>query len=294
MAKIVILQGLPASGKSTRAKEIRDEGNSVRINKDLLRKMLHFDKWTGKNEDQTRHASLVLAKYFLSQNISVIIDDTNFNEGTIQSWKNLAAECDAKIQYERMDTPVDECLKRDASRFIDGTSVGAHVILGMALQYNLYPKPENGFVLCDLDGTLCDIRHRLPFVKVTDGEKKDWKAFFDAIADDGINLGVMDMVLRYEEQGHQIFFVSARPDNYRDATENWLAAAFKGYVPHRAVFMRHAGDRRPDTEVKKDMYERLFKDKYPIEAIIDDRPSVIRMWRDQGLNVIDVGSGVEF
>ena len=42
MSKMVIMQGLPASGKSTRAEEIeRSMGNAVRINKDLLRTMLH-------------------------------------------------------------------------------------------------------------------------------------------------------------------------------------------------------------------------------------------------------------
>jgi tRNA uridine 5-carbamoylmethylation protein Kti12 len=49
------MKGLPACGKSTKAEEIiRNAGNTVRINKDLLRTMLHFDKFTHVNEEHTR------------------------------------------------------------------------------------------------------------------------------------------------------------------------------------------------------------------------------------------------
>ena len=42
-----IMRGQPASGKSTKAKEIFEkDGNAIRLNKDLLRKMLHFNVWS--------------------------------------------------------------------------------------------------------------------------------------------------------------------------------------------------------------------------------------------------------
>ncbi len=58
--------------------------------------------------------------------------------------------------------------------------------------------------------------------------------------------------------------------------------------------MRRSGDKRPDTEVKQQIYDTYFKDKYNIAYVIDDRPSVIQMWRSNGLEVIDVGEGVDF
>ena len=292
MAKMIIMRGLPASGKSTLAQEIvAKEGNTVRINKDLLRMMLHFDKFTGKNEGQTRDAARALARTFLTQpngGANVIIDDTNLNPGTMQSWKDLAKEVGAKIQHVEVDTPMEVCLERDRAR---ERRVGDHTIVGMALQYGLYPKPQKGIVLCDLDGTLCDIRHRLHHVK---GETKDWKAFFAGIPEDALNDNVHDMVLDYHSKGYPIIFLSARPDKYRKETEEWIRAAFDGIQIHEAVLMRPSNDTRPDTEVKKGMYEKYFKDKYPIQLVIDDRPSVIRMWREQGLNVVDVGEGVDF
>ena len=58
--------------------------------------------------------------------------------------------------------------------------------------------------------------------------------------------------------------------------------------------MRRGTDKRPDTEVKKQILDTYFPDKSVIHTVIDDRPSVIRMWREQGLKVIDVGEGIEF
>jgi hypothetical protein len=58
--------------------------------------------------------------------------------------------------------------------------------------------------------------------------------------------------------------------------------------------MRRADDMRDDTIVKKQMLDTYFPDTSKIEAVIDDRPPVIRMWRENGLNVIDVGKGIEF
>lgn len=288
MSKIIIMQGLPASGKSTLAQEIlKSDGNAVRINKDLIRTMLHFDRWSGKNESITRDASRTLAKHFLAAGKNVIIDDTNLNEHTLQSWKDLARESNAKIEYERLDTPMEECLLRDAAR---PNKVGRHVIVGMAMQNGLYPKPKTGFVICDLDGTLCDIRHRLHFVKRPEGEKKDWKSFFAEIPNDTPRSMVVTIIMDYIDKGHELFLVSGRPDTYRKETENWIA----NLVPYKALFMRRADDKRPDTEVKSDILRSHFKDYSLIKAVIDDRPSVIRMWKEQGLNVIDVGDGTEF
>lgn len=282
------MRGLPASGKSTRAKEIMEEsGNVVRINKDLLRTMLHFDKWSGVNESITRNVSRAIAKSLLESGTNVIIDDTNLNDGTFQSWKDLANQVEAKIEVSITETPMEECLLRDRNR---ENRVGDHVIIGMALQNGLYPEPEKGFVLCDLDGTLADIRHRLKYVQ---SEPKDWKSFFAHISEDIPRLEIIDLVKRYSEDGFDVFVVSARPDNYRKETEEWLEANIQG-KPYKAVLMRKAGDRRPDTETKADILSTYFKDLSKIHVIIDDRPSVIRMWKEKGLNVMDVGSGVEF
>ena len=50
MSKLLILKGLPASGKSTYAKELVSKGWK-RVNKDDLRSMIDGGKWSKKNEE---------------------------------------------------------------------------------------------------------------------------------------------------------------------------------------------------------------------------------------------------
>lgn len=292
--KLWIMRGLPASGKSTRAEEIvRTSGNTVRVNKDLLRMMLHFDRWSGRNEGATHAAARALA-FEMLRTRNVVIDDTNLNPGVLQSWKELARAANADqampdVQAEVIDmTGVDaeECVRRDAQR---EKRVGKTVVRGTALRYGLHRFEPNSVVLCDLDGTLCDIEHRLPHLRCA---PKDWKAFFGAIPQDVVRVGTRALLHAHVEHGRIIVFVSARPDTYRDETETWLAAHVG--LPYYALFMRRGGDRRDDEIVKAEILDTYFQDRSAIHAVIDDRPRVIRMWRVRGLNVIDVGAGVEF
>ncbi len=289
MSKMIIMQGLPASGKSTRALELQLEmGNAVRINKDLLRTMLHFDKFNGRNEGITGDAARALARHFLTHDVNVIIDDTNLNPRTLQSWKDLAKELEAKVQIEKLDTPVIECVLRDNAR---EKQVGSTVIKNMALQYGLMTI-EGGIVICDIDGTIADTEHRTHFVKKPEGEKKDWKGFFGAMADDPVRKDVQEMLIGFYNQGLTIVFLSGRPDTYKQVTLDWLQRHNLTFA--FTLIMRRADDKRDDTEVKKEMLDRYFPDHSKIHTVIDDRPSVIRMWKENGLNVLDVGKGEEF
>ena len=47
--------------------------------------------------------------------------------------------------------------------------------------------------------------------------------------------------------------------------------------------MRAGQDRREDSIIKKEILDKMPKAK--IELVLDDRPRVIRMWRDNGLEV---------
>lgn len=278
------MRGLPASGKSTKAKEIVKEfGNVVRINRDLLRKMLHFDTWTGVNEGLTVKAQKALVEEFLTNsNRVIIIDDTNLNPGTLESWKQYAKGKDIPYQVITMDTPIAECIKRDKKR---ENGVGSDIIIKMARKAGLYTSVFKD-VLVDIDGTLADLTHRLHFVEKT---PKDWKGFFAEMAHDAPRLDVIKKVKKLSKL-HNIVLVSARPEAYRPETKAWLK---KYKIPYETLIMRPNGDSRPDNEIKQDMLNTYLK-KDMIEMVIDDRPRVIRMWQENGLKVDDVGKGVEF
>lgn len=294
MAKLIMMRGLPASGKSTKAQEIVEQGGWVRLNRDLLRKMLHYDKWSGRNEGITVDAEKDLARALLKADTNVVVDDCNLGQEHRDMWSAIAKESEAKFEVVEMATPVSTCRFRDQER---ENRVGADVITNMALRYGLHPKPEKGYIFCDLDGTLCDISHRLPLVKgLAEGEKKDWKRFFERIPYDKPRMDVMKMLQDYQREGYDIVFISGRPDTYKKHTLVWLITHTERYLPKGflTIIMRRGHDKRPDNEVKQDILNMYFPDRSQVHMVIDDRPSVIRMWKENGLPVTDVGQGIEF
>lgn len=245
--------------------------------------MLHFDKWSGQNEKATIGAQNAIVRQMLHANKNVIIDDTNLGESHLERWKEVACQNDANFGHKHFNTDVRECIKRDENR---EKKVGRAVILNMAMQYNLVPELKN-IVVCDIDGTVADCEHRRHFVQ---GEK-DWKGFFSAMAEDTPRLDVYEkaMDLAVANDG-ELIFVTARPEDYREVTEKWLE---KHGMDHLHMIMRPSKNTRPDTEVKQTILEKYLK-KYNIIKVFDDRPSVIRMWQENGLEVEDVGQGEEF
>lgn len=282
-----MMRGLPASGKSYRAKELLKQGGDfVRVNKDLLRKMLHNNKFNWKNESLTNKAQTAIVEMALLEGKNVIIDDTNLGDRHKEKWSQLARGFGAKFEIVDMNKEVDiyECLARDLVR---EKKVGRDVILNMAMQYGLFPALNN-IVVVDIDGTVADCKHRQHHVRK---DPKDWKAFFSEMGSDSPRDEVFaEAESLAEDEEAVIVFVTARPEDYRGITERWLQ---DNNMPYTHMLMRRSGDKRPDTEVKQDILNTYLK-QYNIVQVFDDRPSVIQMWRDNGLEVTDVGEGIDF
>ena len=141
-------------------------------------------------------------------------------------------------------------------------------------------------VIVDIDGTLADVDHRLHHIR---GKRKKWKKFFSLMSKDGPIKEVIDQVKELAKD-HDIYLVSGRPDDYLEETLAWLKLH---EVPFKDLYMRESGDYRPDFVVKQEILDANF-DKREVELVIEDRPSVIRMWKSNGLKVQDVGTGREF
>lgn len=145
---------------------------------------------------------------------------------------------------------------------------------------------EKPIIIVDIDGTLADITHRRHHI---DRKRKRWGKFFQAMDKD---LPIPEVAARVRQlsQDHTIILVTGRPEDYRGQTEAWLK---KFKIPYQALYMRKSGDFRSDDIVKQEILNQHIK-KENVRLVIDDRPRVIRMWRENGLEVEDVGDGVEF
>ena len=281
--KLKMLKGLPASGKTTKARElVRESGSAGRINRDDLRAMLFDSVWTGKREGIVIDCEKAIAEVLLKHGQTPIIDDTNLTPKHRDLWSGFSQEKGAA--FEAIDLTAESpetCCLRDYNR---KHPVGRAVIWRMALQAGLIAWEDRPIIVCDIDGTLADGSHRERHLK---GEKKDWKSYYAELSGDApINLVVR--WVRELSKEHTICLVSGRPDTYQRETLVWM---IDNGIPYDYLFMRSGGDKRPDTEVKKQILDWLPKDK--IKFVIDDRPSVIRMWRENGLTVYPVRGACE-
>jgi predicted kinase len=134
-------------------------------------------------------------------------------------------------------------------------------------------------VVIDLDGTLTSAAWR---VRHLEGRRKDWPRFFAGMAHDAPVRPLIELTGWIAEQA-TVVLLTGRPDDHEPVIRRWLA---DHGVPYERLLMRASGDRRPDTVVKRERYRRDIAPHHDVRLVIDDRPGVIEMWREEGLYVL--------
>lgn len=272
-----MLMGLPASGKSTHAKELEETGEWVRVNKDDIRKE-YFPDWTFKNEKEVLYIedSEIIAE--LREGNSVVVDDTNFHPKHKERLEKIAKDEGAEFEVLFIDTPFEECIKRNKKR---PNSVPIEVIMGMYRQY-IAPLREKAIeynedleeaIIVDVDGTLAHITDRNPY---------DASRALDDTLDDAVG-SIVPMVYRH---GYKVIILTGRKAEHLPVTIEWLE---RNGIEYDEIYTRQDEDNRPDYIVKREIFEQEIASRYNIKFVIDDRPSVCRMWRSIGLKVLQVG-----
>lgn len=140
-------------------------------------------------------------------------------------------------------------------------------------------------IIVDIDGTLADTTHRQHLVST---KPKNWKAYFLAMGRDAPIHQTITVVNTLHRSGHNIILVSGRPSDYIGLTFDWLK---KHQVSTDELYMRSAGDMRPDDVVKRELLEAIRADGYDPELAIDDRDRVVAMWRREGIPCWQVAPG---
>jgi len=291
--KVLILRGLPASGKTTHAKALEDKG-WVRVEKDEIRKDTRLFK-DGEYNHKRGDEGIVLKernrliREVLSRGISVVSSDTNLNPKHVTGISAIAREFGATVeQKDFLDVPLAELIARDSAR---ENGVGEQVIRKMFhdnfIELPTFHKHKDGLpwaVWVDIDGTLTantSLKKRSPYDFAKVGSD-DPNLFVMALID-GLN------VINHANDSHPytIFIFSGREDYCRPQTEDWLD---RHDVEYDKLVMRETKDGRPDDVVKLEMFNEHIEGKFNCLGVIDDRMRVSQMARDVlGLNVLQVG-----
>jgi predicted kinase len=311
---ILLLVGIPGSGKSTFAKEhVREHPDSKRVNKDELRFMIHdedFSTFDRRKEDFVVACRDHVIRQALKDGYNVLVDDTNIEvkhytrvlkiAETFAQDRGIAVTVQVKV----FDTPLDECLRRNALRVgkmripdevirkMFGRLRGSPLLktkgvtFGAAPTRRLYTPGLPECIVTDMDGTASLLGGRNPY---------DARGCIN----DPPNVPVIGL-LRDLMDRYAIIVVSGREDKDQAETEEWLRSqGVRFYDPSRdtklvgivAVHLRKTGDQRKDAIIKREIYEAHILPYYNIKFVLDDRNQVVEAIRGMGIPVFQVAPG---
>jgi len=318
MQEIVLTKGIPASGKSTWAKKMVSQSDDwKRVNKDDLREMLDCSQWSSSNEAFILNIRDHIVSESIRKGKNVIVDDTNFESKHFLKMCEIAKSFNKDIMVRELYFPItlEEALKRNSTRervvpeqvirqfynkYKSGLAITERCRIFNEVSLTTLEEEEENLpeaIICDLDGTLALIGDRSPY----DASRSEH---------DYINTPVAEVIRRMKEAGKKIIFVSGREDKDREPTERFIHNHLDDYrlkfIPHGhefvpgeeihdlipfeyELYMRRTKDMRRDTVVKREIYDKHIKGRYKVLFVIDDRPSVVRMWRhDLGFTVFQL------
>lgn len=283
MSRLIILQGVPATGKSTWAREfIKGKKDWVIVNRDSIRDG-RGDYWIPEQEEYISDLEEYHVTKALERGLNVIIDATNLNPKTKAKWTQIAEQFSIEPEWKEFKISYQEAIERDSKR---ERPVGKGVIRDFFNKYYLdmicsmsderiIKMPQNKMphaVICDIDGTVALRNNRSPFD-------------YSKVCEDTFDPRMLEVLYTFIESGVKIIFVTGREDvdNCRELTIKWLDKNIAYSESGWDLIMRSKGDHRSDTEVKKEIYDKYIKDKYNILCVFEDRDKVVKMWRDEGL-----------
>ena len=251
-----------------------------------------------------------------------IDDNTNTNPRFLSNLIKQALDMDADVEIITVNTPLEEAKRRNRKRgATGGRLVPEHVIDQMASKlysedgnikdvlfnrdgvmfvdkftagYELirsysaelqerYPILSKDVVLVDIDGTL-SFNHDALQRNITGPniERKDWQGFFRDSAKAPANRSVLSLLHRIRSGGLTIFALTGRQDDSAEHTIDFLKSAD---APISRLLMARQGDFRGDYSTKSTALQLLESEGYTVVHSIDDRPSSIRVWEDNGIMV---------
>jgi hypothetical protein len=149
------------------------------------------------------------------------------------------------------------------------------------------------YIVCDIDGTIADCKHRLHFLK-----KRDWDSFYEACDKDTPIQPVVQMV-KHLWPYYVFIFLTGRKESVREKTVIWInkfvALPVEGLITDSSAYyllMRPDGDYRHDIQVKPELLAE-FPHIVPedIAFILEDRDSMVRKWRAMGFTCLQTAQG---
>jgi len=161
---VVVLIGLPGSGKSHFARRLAGRYPAAILDSDALRGVL----FKSPQHTPQEHARLfppirVLARRLLDRGLPVVLDATNLKEANRKPLYRLATDAGARLVIVRLRAPFavmrQRLAKRDAARSpLDRSTAGLSVLERMRRDYQ---RPRRPYFVVDTSGDARDVLDKI-------------------------------------------------------------------------------------------------------------------------------------
>lgn len=291
MSTVILTVGIPASGKSTWARENAVDLNAAIVCRDDIRIMQGLKH--GQDEELVTKVEHALIEGLISEGKDCIVADTNINKTFRNRLIKFCHQRGADVEIVVFDIGLDEAVLRDMVR---EDSVGADVIRKMhdsfkgqqikseflpVQSFAKYESPSRfsshlrSAIIVDIDGTVARHWNRSPYD-------------YSKVADDKAIEDVVEVVTALSAD-YVVVFVSGRDDSCENDTRDWLE--YHMGLGDAPLFMRKSGDQRPDWIVKNEIYDEFVIQNFRIVMVFDDRDQVVHHLRRRGITVAQVAPG---
>ena len=297
---VVLLRGVPGSGKSTAALQLMNDfpGQFVRVNRDDIRMMMYGEYHFSGDDANTKEKAVTQVEHSLIKSAikagkRPLVDATNLNKQSVKGILRIAGAHGRAVDHVDIEVSQEEAIRRDSGRTKE---VGEDVIKKF-FQKNKIDKvtgklPEMpevpileeiedvvqdanlpSAVIVDVDGTVAAHVSRSPY------------DYSKVLSDEPIQF-VIDILESLADK-HEIIFLSGRKDSCYEDTKVWLTK----HVPFWGgkLFMRPDDSNIPDYIVKEKLFNENINGKYNVVGVFDDRLQVARLWSKKGLPLLRVG-----
>jgi len=299
---LTMLVGPPGSGKST-------------FSKQLVQTAFRKKAPVYVNQDSQGVDHFAVFDDALLAGDDIVVDRMNFNKEQRGRYLRLAKDFGYRTKIVVLHQPYDVCFERIMNRKNHETIKDEKAARGALHTFftryervsddeadeieRVWPKGDKRYaIICDLDGTLCNIEHRLVYVK---NSPKDWKAFFQNLDKDTPNQWCVDLLKGLSKQ-YAIVYCSGRPRDHKEQTVEWLKKYgldklnWAGLIGHNDrydfyLYMRAGGDFRRDDIVKEIILDFEILTRFTPYLMIDDRQQVVDMWRKRGYTCLQCAPG---
>lgn len=140
-SRLIIVCGLPGSGKTTRAKELETRHGAVRLSPDEWMDALGIDLWDEARRAGVEALQWQLARQLLARGLTVIIEWGTWGRSERDRLRTQARALGANVELHYLSATVDELLERVQRRGMESPPITREALLGW-MQIFQAPTPD--------------------------------------------------------------------------------------------------------------------------------------------------------